>query len=119
MAEVKAPEPVPSVVFVESAIVGVVEVLQQTPRAVTADPPISVTLPPPVAVVPALAEISAVLTVGGLATVTVTGVRVVEEQPEELGTVHEITTCPLPDCDPDTLVWLVPPLYEPPPPPTP
>ncbi|MBV5331864.1 hypothetical protein JZU69_05795, partial [bacterium] len=66
-----------------------------------------------------LADISVVVTVGGFATVTVTGVRVVEGQPDELGTVHEITTCPLPDCEPETLVGLVPPLYEPPPPPTP
>ena len=40
------PVPVPSDVLVESAMVGPVDVLQHTPRAVTARPPSETTLPP-------------------------------------------------------------------------
>ena len=40
------------------------EVLQQTPSAVTGDPPLDVTLPPPPAVVVVTFEIAVVVTVG-------------------------------------------------------
>jgi hypothetical protein len=40
-------------------------VFQHTPRAVTVEEPSSVTLPPELAVVPDMAEIAAVVTVGG------------------------------------------------------
>jgi hypothetical protein len=48
MLLVKLPVPVPSEVLVP-AVVGVVEVLQQTPRAVIAAPPSLVMFPPPLA----------------------------------------------------------------------
>jgi hypothetical protein len=47
---VKAPVPVPSVVFVESEIVGLVVVAQTTPLAVMELPPSAVMFPPLVAV---------------------------------------------------------------------
>ncbi len=59
----KVPVPEPSVVWL-SAMVGLAEVLQQTPRAVTGESPWSVTLPPPVAVVPEIFETGSVVTVG-------------------------------------------------------
>ncbi len=46
----KAPEPVPSVVFVDSEIVGLVVVAQTTPLAVMGLPPSAVIFPPLVAV---------------------------------------------------------------------
>ena len=46
MFEIKLPVPLPSVVLVVSAAVGPGEVLQQTPRAVTAEPPSLLILPP-------------------------------------------------------------------------
>jgi predicted amidohydrolase len=46
MELVNVPVPVPSVVLVESEMVGLALVLQTTPRAVTATPPVAVTLPP-------------------------------------------------------------------------
>ena len=46
----KAPAPVPSVVWLPVAT-GEEDVLQQTPLAVTGDPPVDVTFPPLVAVV--------------------------------------------------------------------
>ena len=45
------PEPIASVVFVDKATVGPLVVLQQMPRAVTSLVPVSVILPPQVAVV--------------------------------------------------------------------
>jgi hypothetical protein len=60
---VNAPVPEPSVVWL-SATVGLAEVLQQTPRAVTVAPPSEVTLPPPDAVVEVIEVIVAVVTVG-------------------------------------------------------
>ena len=72
MALVKLPEPVPSEVF-ELSTVGFVEVLQQTPRAVTAAPPSLVILPPLVAVVEVRDEIAVVVKTGKIAVaVTVT-----------------------------------------------
>jgi hypothetical protein len=47
----KLPDPVPSVVFVVNEIVGFGNVLQHTPRAVTADPPSEEIFPPLLAVV--------------------------------------------------------------------
>jgi hypothetical protein len=60
---VKTPVPVPSEVL-ESAIVGLAVVLQQTPLAVTMADPSKVTLPPLVAVVDETVETSVVDTVG-------------------------------------------------------
>jgi hypothetical protein len=68
---VNEPVPLPSVVLL-SAVVGLAEVLQQTPRAVTDAPPSEVTLPPPDAVVEVIEVIVAVVTVGV--------VRVVKEE---------------------------------------
>jgi hypothetical protein len=60
MLLVKLPEPVPFTVFVLKATVGVVAVLQTTPRAVTSTPPSAVTLPPVVAAA-AVTELEAVV----------------------------------------------------------
>jgi hypothetical protein len=60
---VNAPVPVPSVVLL-SAVVGLAEVLQQTPLTVTLAPPPEVTFPPPDAVVEVMDVIVAVVTVG-------------------------------------------------------
>jgi hypothetical protein len=68
---VNEPVPLPSVVLL-SAVVGLAEVLQQTPLTVTVAPPSEVTLPPPDAVVEVMEEIVAVVTVGV--------VRVVKEE---------------------------------------
>jgi len=51
------------------AIVGLTDVLQQIPLAVTADPPSEVTLPPPVPVVVDVADGTEVVTVGSRAPV--------------------------------------------------
>ncbi len=45
----KEPIPVPSLVFVVNEMVGFAEVLQHTPRAVTAEPPLDEIFPPEVA----------------------------------------------------------------------
>ncbi len=45
-------------------MVGFGEVLQQTPSAVTGEPPVEVTLPPPLPVIDVIFEIAAVVTVG-------------------------------------------------------
>ena len=58
-----APVPLPSVVLL-SAVVGLADVLQQTPRAVTADPPSEVTFPPLDAVVEVMPVTAVVVTVG-------------------------------------------------------
>ena len=65
---VKFPVPVPSVVWL-SAVVGLTEVLQHTPRAITAAPPSEVILPPLAAVVEVMLEIAVVVTVGTMARV--------------------------------------------------
>ena len=65
------PVPVPSAVF-EPEIVGPVVVLQQTPRAVTVNPPSLVTLPPVSAASEVIEVITFVVTAGRLLTVTVT-----------------------------------------------
>jgi hypothetical protein len=62
---VNEPVPVPFDVFVERAIVGLVEVLQTTPLAVTDAPPSEVTLPPPVEVVCAMLVIGVVVVTVG------------------------------------------------------
>ena len=60
------PEPIGSVVFVDNATVGPLAVLQQTPRAVTSLVPMSVTLPPQVAVAEVIALAAVVFArVGG------------------------------------------------------
>lgn len=64
MALVKMPIPLPSVVLVGKAIVGLAVVLQQMPRAVTTAPPSAVTLPPLAAVVVVIEVIEVVVTVG-------------------------------------------------------
>ena len=71
MALVNIPVPVPSVVLVDKATVGLAVVLQQTPRAVTAAPPSATTLPPPDAVVMVIDDKEAVVTVGSAVDVLV------------------------------------------------
>ncbi len=60
---------VPSLVYEPEEVVGLGEVLQQTPSAVTGDPPLDVTLPPPLAVIDVIFEIAVVVTVGKAAEV--------------------------------------------------
>jgi hypothetical protein len=60
---VNDPVPVPSV-DLESAVVGFCDVLQQTPREVTGDPPSDVTIPPHDAELSVIALIAAVVTIG-------------------------------------------------------
>ena len=67
---VNAPVSLPSVVLL-SEVVGLADVLQQTPRAVTESPPSAVTLPPPDAVVEVMEVIVAVVTVGVVKVVNV------------------------------------------------
>ena len=62
MELVKIPVPDPSVVWLLE-IVGLTRVLQQTPRAVTVDPPEDVTLPPDVAEVVDIDVAAVVVTV--------------------------------------------------------
>jgi hypothetical protein len=62
-ALVNAPVPVPSVVLL-SAVVGLADVLQQTPRAVTAAPPSELMFPPLEAVVDVMAVTAVVVSVG-------------------------------------------------------
>ena len=66
---IKLPDPVPSAVllFVLFKIVGVGEVLQQTPRTVTGDPPSLVIFPPLVAEAEVTADIGVVMRTGGTA----------------------------------------------------
>jgi hypothetical protein len=64
IALVKAPVPLPSVVL-ESDVVGLEDVDQQTPRAVTEALPSLVTLPPPEAEFEVTEEGAPVVTVGG------------------------------------------------------
>ena len=64
------PVPVPSVVLL-SDVVGLAEVLQQTPRAETVAPPSEVTLPPEEAVVEAIEVTVVVVTVGVVRVVNV------------------------------------------------
>jgi hypothetical protein len=63
MLLVKVPVPVPLVVWL-LAMVGLGDVLQQTPRALTGSPPSEVTFPPESAVVEVMLEIAVVVTVG-------------------------------------------------------
>ena len=61
----KLPVPVPFVVYL-SAIVGVPDVFQQTPLAVTEAPPSEVTFPPLVAVEAVMEDAAVVVTVEGV-----------------------------------------------------
>ncbi len=63
MLLLKAPVPVPSLV-VPSEVVGLVEVLQHTPRAVTDAPPSAEIFPPEEAVVDVIALMAVVVSVG-------------------------------------------------------
>ena len=63
----KLPTPFPSVVLL-SAIVGLGEVLQHTPRAVTLAPPSEMILPPELADVSVIFEIDVVVISGKVAT---------------------------------------------------
>ena len=56
-------------VVLEFAIVGAVVVLQQTPSAVIAAPPVADTVPPELAVVAVIVDIAVVATVGTTANV--------------------------------------------------
>jgi len=69
IALVKIPVPLPSVVLVAKAVVGLAVVLQQTPRAVMTAPPSSVMFPPLVAVVFVIDVTVVVVRVGKLATI--------------------------------------------------
>ena len=61
------PVPVPSLVFVDRAVVGLIAVSQTTPRVVTEAPPPEVTFPPPDAVVLVILVIGeVVVTVGAI-----------------------------------------------------
>ena len=60
---VKVPVPLPLVVWL-FAVVGLDEVLQHTPLALTVAPPSDVTFPPLVAVVWVIEEMTVVVTVG-------------------------------------------------------
>ena len=64
MALVNIPVPVPSVVLVDKATVGLAVVLQQTPRAVTAAPPSELIVPPLAAVVLVMADTAVVVITG-------------------------------------------------------
>ncbi len=66
-----APVPVPSVVLVVRAVVGLAAMLQQIPLTVTSAPPSKVTLPPLMAVVIATPYAAVVVTAGTVATVRV------------------------------------------------
>lgn len=70
MALVKLPVPLPFVVL-EFAVVGLGEVLQQTPRAVTVAPPSLVILPPVEAVVDVTDDASVVESTGKTAVVVI------------------------------------------------
>ena len=61
----KLPVPVPSVVL-SSAVVGLAEVLQQTPLAVTVAPPSGVTFPPLAALVEVTEDTAVVVIVGAI-----------------------------------------------------
>ena len=63
MELVKLPVPLPSVVLL-SEVVGLADVLQQTPRAVTVAPPSDVTFPPLDALFVVIKETVVVVTVG-------------------------------------------------------
>ena len=65
MLLVKMPGPDPSVVL-GSEVVGLADVLQHTPLAVTEAPPSDVTLPPELAVVEVMLDTAVVVTVGAL-----------------------------------------------------
>jgi hypothetical protein len=67
MELVNVPIPVPSLVQVPPTA-GLVDVLQQTPLAVTSAPPSDVMLPPPVADVLVILEMAVVTTVGRIST---------------------------------------------------
>ena len=69
MLLLNVPVPVPSLVFEVSAMVGFGEVLQTTPRAVTAEPPSALTFPPLVAELKLMLPTAVVLTVAGNANV--------------------------------------------------
>ncbi len=60
---------VPSLVHEPEEVAGLGEMLQQTPSAVTGEPPLDVTLPPLLAVVDVIFEITVVVTVGEAAEV--------------------------------------------------
>ena len=64
ISEVNSPIPVPSDVFVTRSAVGPGLVLQHTPLADTAAPPLAVTLPPLIAVDEVILVTEAVVTVG-------------------------------------------------------
>ena len=63
----KVPVPVPLLVLVLRAMVGSCNVLHTTPRAVTVAPPLELTFPPLLALVPVMLLTAAVVSVGGLA----------------------------------------------------
>ena len=69
MVLVNMPVPLPSVVLVAKAMVGLAVVLQQTPRAVTFAPPLLVMFPPLVAVVAVIDVTGALVRVGNVATI--------------------------------------------------
>ena len=72
MLLVNAPKPVPSDVFVVNAIVGPVEVLQQTPRDVMVEPPSEEIVPPETAELVVMVERTLVNKIGTLKLAAVT-----------------------------------------------
>ncbi len=81
--DVKEPVPVPSVVFVERAIVGFVVVDQTTPLAVKEAPPSDVILPPEVAEVDVIAVMAMVVS-DGIETMEFESFRQRTEAPNDL-----------------------------------
>jgi hypothetical protein len=74
MLLVKLPVPLPSVVWLP-AVVGLADVDQQTPKAVTAAPPSLLTVPPEAAEVAVMLDAAVVVTVGKTGATPVVKVR--------------------------------------------
>ena len=75
MLLVKLPVPVPSAVLVLNEVVAPELVLQQTPLAVTADPPSALTTPPDEADEAVIAEIAVVVKAGIVAEAEVVNIN--------------------------------------------
>ena len=87
----KLPVPVPSDVLL-SFVVGLAEVLQQTPFAVTEAPPSEVTFPPLEALFVVIEDTAAVVTVGGVGVTVEVRLKLVVVSPVSLITTSERLT---------------------------